>query len=364
MIRRLVLCMFLGFTALALAASPMLAQEAARPPLRPRKLAPGVLTVIPPEPQVAEIFSGPREFQEVTKGVAPDVLEWTPQYSPRTDTLAHRSGYKRAKDAENGVIFRHGVWDLEFAFKPLRMIYVDIPQPSGQFQRKPVWYMVYRVRNLGYHLNPEEGHFKLEGVGPSRKVQWTTEADPADDPDDNWFGYREFGVNHVNHTVRFFPRFVLKAHDVDKSYLDQLIPVAVPLIQKREDPAIKLHDSVSITTVDIEVSEDRIDHSVWGVVTWMDLDPRIDFFSIYVRGLTNAYKFQYDDKPFKLGDVTGRKISPKTLQLCFWRPGDEVTPDEKEIHYGMPFFASNQKMKQMLALYGVDERIDYRWFYP
>ncbi len=351
MIRRLSILAFLSLLGAVLAAGSAPAQdgETVRPPLRPRRLAPGVLTTIPPEPQAAELFSGPRPLPEISKGVDPRILGWTPNYSPKTDTL----GYKAQR-----VIFRRDIWHLEFTFKPFRMIYVDIPQPSGQFQRKPVWYMVYKVKNLGFHLNPQQGHFKIEGSGANRTARWLTQPD--------LYGHQEYGVNQVNHTVRFFPRFVLMAHDVDKRYLDQLVPVAIPLIQKREDPAIKLLDTVSISTVPIEVSDDRIDRSVWGVVTWMDLDPKIDFFSIYIQGLTNAYQFEDNLDAFNVGSppLTGRKITSKTLQLCFWRPGDEVTPDEKEVRYGMPFFTNSRKVAETNALYGVEERIDYRWFYP
>jgi len=350
MTRRFVIYAIVTLAAFSVAGVRLGAQETPnRPPLQPRRLAPGVLTVIPPDRHAAEVSSGPRPLLEVTKGVDPRILNWEPNYSPKTDTL----GYKAQR-----VILRRNVWCLEFAFKPLRMIYVDIPQPNGKLQRKPVWYLVYRVKNLGNHLAPEKGHFALEGAGADRDVQWLPEPDR--------FGHMEFGVDRVNHTIRFFPRFVLMGHDVEKRYLDQLIPVAIPQIQKREDPAIKLHDSVSITTVDIEVSDERIDRSVWGVVTWMDLDPEIDFFSVYVQGLTNAYKFEDNPDEFNQGDppLTGRKISTKTLQLCFWRPGDRVLPTEREIHYGMPFFSNSKKIAETNELYGVDERIDYRWFYP
>lgn len=325
------------------------AQQAPPSGRQPRKLAPGVLRVIPPEPKASELIHGPRPFPEITQGIDPAILNWEPNYSPKTDTLGHQGKL---------TIFRSSVWNLEFAFKPLRMIEVDLPHPSGQLQRKQIWYMVYRLRNMGYHQAPKRGHFVIEGGGSDRSAKWQDGADR--------FGHSEFGVNEVNHTIRFFPRFVLMAHDVDKRYLDQLMPVAIPRIQQREDPAIKLHDSVSISTKEIEVSTDRIDKSVWGVVTWVDLDPRIDFFSIYIQGLTNAYKFEDDLDAFNLDSppLTGRKITTKTLQLCFWRPGDEALPTEREIRFGMPFFSNTRQIRETNELYGVEERIDYRWFYP
>ena len=44
------------------------------------------------------------------------------------------------------VILRREVYCFEFSFKPLRQIYIDVPQPNGLLKRKLVWYMVYRIR--------------------------------------------------------------------------------------------------------------------------------------------------------------------------------------------------------------------------
>ena len=51
----------------------------------------------------------------------------------------------------------------------MRMVYVDIPQPNGKMQRKLVWYMVYRVRNLGGHIKP-----RAERKWSLRKATWWT----------------------------------------------------------------------------------------------------------------------------------------------------------------------------------------------
>ena len=83
------------------------------------------------------------------------------------------------------------------------------------------------------------------------------------------------------------------------------------------------------------------------MATWTDMDPSMDRFSIFVRGLSNAY--QWVDQPggFKPGDPpgSGRKLTQKTLQLNFWRPGDAVYEHEAEIRYGIP------------------GDVDYRWLY-
>ncbi len=50
--------------------------------------------------------------------------------------------------AEN-VRFSRDVWCLQFRFKPVRILYIDIPNKEGSFDKKAVWYLVYSVKNLG-----------------------------------------------------------------------------------------------------------------------------------------------------------------------------------------------------------------------
>ena len=68
------------------------------------------------------------------------------------ELLAVDPKFDWAKD----VPFRRDVWALDFKFKPVRMIWVDIPQPSGYMQRKLIWYMVYSVTNTGKVMHPVE----------------------------------------------------------------------------------------------------------------------------------------------------------------------------------------------------------------
>jgi hypothetical protein len=214
-------------------------------------------------------------------------------------------------DWAKGVPFRRDIWALEFRFKPVRMIRVDIPQPSGKMQRKLIWYMVYSVANPGKVLHPvqdENGTFKVE---------------ESEKP------------------IRFIPAFLLESPEFHKAYPDRVIPLAVGPIQQREDPNRKL-----LTTVEI-CQEIRPGESLWGVATWEDIDPRIDRFSVYVQGLTNASRWTDEPGRYKKGDPigTGRRLSRKTLRLNFWRPGDEYSEHEGEIRLGIP------------------GQVDYEWVY-
>jgi hypothetical protein len=144
---------------------------------------------------------------------------------------------------------------------------------------------------------------------------------------------------------------------VSKSYLDRVIPAADAAISQRERLGRPLLNSVEISKQPIPVSDGRIDRSVWGVATWVDVDPRVDFFSIYVGGLTNAYQWTDTPAAYHAGDAPGRgrQFVHKMLQLNFWRAGDELMPNEREFRYGVPLDKAN--------LYGVGDGVAYRWLY-
>jgi hypothetical protein len=57
-----------------------------------------------------------------------------------------------------------------------------------------------------------------------------------------------------------------------------------------------------------------------------------------------------DDPP-----LAGRRFYRKTLQLNFWRPGDEIDEHEEEIRFGVPLDKAD--------LYDSEEGVAYRWVY-
>jgi hypothetical protein len=153
----------------------------------------------------------------------------------------------------------------------LRLIQVDLPGANGRLERKTVWYLVYRVKNLGGHLKPVPKEPQAaDELASAPEVQSVDEIDPPG--------------------IIFIPKFSLEAtvEGQKQVYADRLLPLAIDAIRHREDPNRKLLDSVSISSHPIPLSSATDDRSVWGVATWVDIDPRIDFFSIYVSGLTNA----------------------------------------------------------------------------
>jgi hypothetical protein len=289
-----------------------------------RRLAPGILTVIPSEPKDEETFQGPIPLNNITR------QNWDPPFTARTYTLM---------DMASQVVLRRNIWNLEFAFKPLRMVTVDIPQPSGKMQQKLIWYMVYRVKNNGRHLTPV--------------------------PQKDDFGHTTYGTGTVDEvlnytaarsgTIRFFPHFIFHSFEPSKEYLDRIIPVAAPVIQQREMRGGKLYNSVEITKVEVPLSTENDDKSVWGVVTWEDIDPRTKFFSIFIQGLTNAYRLGAGPQ--------GVLHLQKTLQLNFWRPGDPFDLREDEIRYGIPAYSDAADQARALAFYNLPVRVDHLWVY-
>ena len=254
-------------------------------------------------------------------------LEWKPEFIASSDTLFGMSD--KAK-------FRREIYCLEFSFKPLRMIEVDVPLASGSDRAQ-----AGLVPGL-----PRSQHGPGAQAGRRQRR-------------------RLLHRNRQGRPGPVLPQFVLESQDrqatggrVSKSYLDRVIPAAVAAISQRETPGRMLLNSVEISKQPIPVSDGRIDRSVWGVATWVDVDPRIDFFSVYVGGLTNAYQLdRYTRPPTKPGDTPGRgrQFVHKMLQLNFWRPGDELMPNEREFRYGVPLDKAD--------LYDVGDGVAYRWVY-
>src|SRR5690606_19090740 len=135
-------------------------------------------------------------------------------------------------------------------------------------------------------------------------------------------------------------RFVLETKDTKerKEYLDRIIPAAIEKIAERETGGSKLYNTVEISRFDIPVTTADQDNSIWGVVTWEDVDPNTDFFSNYIDGLTNAFRFVDADENYdaSANPLSYRQYQQKTLKLNFWRPGDQLDENEREIRLGSP----------------------------
>ncbi len=280
----------LGFSASALAAAP----DGFRP------LAPGTLIVIPPDTSADDTMQR-GDILEITRGRTD--RKWTPKRDSAVATLIEQ--------AKNRT-YPRDVWCLEFAYKPPRLIDVDVPGPELKMRRKRLWYLLYRVKN----------------VGGRRTVT-------AQD-DDTAFSRETFEA-----PIRFLPHFVLESIEglsrsegaiSYRGYLDRVVPAAIEPIKRREAIPGRLHDSASMVETAIAPGEER-----WGVAVWEDIDPRIDFFSIYIRGLTNSIRWRLNENAaFAQNDPpgVGTDHALESLRLDFWRAGDEHDAAEKEVRIG------------------------------
>ena len=108
--------------------------------------------------------------------------------------------------------------------------------------------------------------------------------------------------------MRFTPVFTLEVHNAlrkevegsAKAMVEQYIPIVLPAIRAREDKNREF-----LTSEQMPLKEIRVGETVWGVATWQDVDPNNVWFSVYVEGLTNAYKFS--DDPAKYAASQGQE---------------------------------------------------------
>jgi hypothetical protein len=129
-----------------------------------------------------------------------------------------------------------------------------------------------------------------------------------------------------------------------KATLDSFLPQVAKAIQQREDPNLKLLDQVEIQSAEIPLATTDGDPGVWGVAIWQNVDPRLDFISVYVSGITNAYRIDINSA----GDQTLRH---KALKLNYWRIGDAVEKPKDKIIYGIPYTDRPEEQIEILRRY-------------
>ena len=321
-------------------------------PLATPLVVPGGLRVIPPY----------IDYESVTnRALVPELLQSLPEPDPelRGDVRFDKSIW--AKD----IRVARDVWCLQFSFKQVRIIEVDIPNVQGHFDKKKVWYLVYNVKHLGtaevvdgriVKANSTLGSTVVGGAEinmPMQQIKTAESVLPLVIRQQSGVYAPESGSNEA---IRFVPNFVLATHRLvlgsipienpetretewqpevtAVAYNDQIIPLALPTIMRREGFDRLPETTVSITQKDIAPGQE-----LWGVAMWTDIDPRINDFSIFVSGLTNAY--QWGDRVSEDGTLEntgkigeGRIIKRRVLKIDWWRVGDANSQDESQIHFG------------------------------
>ena len=273
------------------------------------------LTVIPPDQSVNDV-SQKANLHELAQGRGG---AWDPSHAPSHETLIGLASDRQ---------FLRDVWCLEFAYRPPRIIEVEVPGENLEIQKERIWYLLYRVRNIAVDENAEVA----SGVGGStRRVIFEKDEEGNDD-------LTKPSTKFVNQSVHFEPHFVFETHEAlsrdeglleHQDHLDRLVSSALAPISRREKiRSDLLHDSVSISERPIQPGEER-----WGVAVWQNIDPRIDFFSVFVYGLTNSIRWRHDAE-FETDLEHAPKYERRELEclrLDFYHPGDEDHDDFQEV---------------------------------
>ena len=308
-----------------------------------RLLAPGVMKTVKPNFEYDETFTD-SEIVEVTSLV------------PEFD-LAKKFRFPTQKFAKD-----YPVTCLEFQFKIPRIIEVDLPTKEGKIVKTPVWYMIYCVTNKIWAL---EDVTKIDAL----QVDLLTSKDLSQLDSNVEIGstlfVEETGANSGcfnfkagESTIVFTPQFIFTSESLQfpkpKQYVvpEQIIPLALPAIIQQEDPNRTFENTVSMSDRKIEPGE-----TVWGIALWQGIDPDVKDFSIYISGLSNAYKWSIDKENHKPSVVgSGYTMSRKTLKLNFWAPGAADHLLNKEIQYGVRQTTASPKAAGQPP-------VDFEWVY-
>jgi len=271
--------------------------------------------VIPPDQSVDDV-SQKANLHELAQGRGG---AWDPSHAPSHETLLGLASNRQ---------FLRDVWCLEFAYRPPRTMEVEVPGTTLEAHRERVWYLLYRIRNIAVDENVTA---ISEKSGTTRRVVFGKDEDGNKD-------LTRPTTKFINQPIHFEPHFVFETHEAlsqdeglleHQDHLDRIVSTALGSISRREKiPYDMLYDSVSISEHPIQPGEER-----WGVAIWQDIDPRIDFFTVFIYGLTNSLRWRHEAE-FETDLEHAPKYERRELEclrLDFYHPGDADHDDFEEV---------------------------------
>ncbi len=284
-----------------------------------RDLAPGVLKTVPLELSASDT--------NTIRIPLPDLN--AADYAPNTFNKA-----KTLFGSTREIVLYRDVWAYEFSHIGLRQGEFDVPRPDGTVARTNVWYLIYRVRNVG------------------KTISYETVVDEVVKIDEQRIVYDGEAIDQTTMYGRFLPVFELvswvqnpETREYDRrEQADELFPTVTTQIQLEEDANRDLLDSVQMSRIQLPLAQGEHADGVWGVAIWTGVDPRADYISVRIKGLTNAYRIvnHFDgDKSFQT----------RELQLNFYRPGDTVNQDKDRIFPGIQLVDSPKEQAVIARRY-------------
>jgi hypothetical protein len=216
------------------------------------------------------------------------------------------------------------LWIAEVQFKPVRLMRLDLPNSkTGKVQTELIRYMVYRAIRRDY----------TELAGDEQPELLKKLSDPETEPTNQ--------LDPESTQPLQMPRFVLETQDRDgtplQQYQDEIsVEIQNAVFQRemgRRGNGLKLLNSIEAiaeigepVSSDPAVEPDPLSKAVYGVAVWRDVDPKADFFAVYMSGFTNAYRVSVNAD----GE---RVVEEKVVVQRFARPGDEFLQDEMEYRF-------------------------------
>jgi hypothetical protein len=243
-----------------------------------------------------------REFlRSVSGGVA---LSWTASLWAQSGGSNGRYNEVKIAAVATGeeLAAQPDLWVMEVYFRPLRQVVVTVTDPVTK-EAKPtyVWYLPYRAFNRPLAT-------RNVGVLPENELDQPVL--PA----------------------KFIPEFELITTDTTppRSHVDRVIPEALPVIARRE--RLPLLNSVTVVS-DLPAAlpaDDPAAKAVYGVAMWQGIDTSSDRYTVFMTGFSNGMKPVVDKEA---GDAAGLKspLRVKTIEMSYWRPGDQYDLREPEI---------------------------------
>jgi len=223
--------------------------------------------------------------------------------SLNAQTKPDKDGFARVLEVSVGgteLISQPRMWVYETHFKKIRMLRTMVTDPkTGKRRLEFIWYLVFKVVNRD--LN--------------RFVD-TTDTLPQN-------------VEDAQPQELFLPELTLVTDDNNKLviYDDVVLPEVQAEIAKRERLDQPLLNTVQLVGSILPIAaEGEPEKVLYGVAIWRGVDPKTDFFRVFLTGFSNGYQLAKgpDGKPLLLR---------KTIVQEFWRPGDEFEQEEVEIRF-------------------------------